>query len=139
MTSDGRYCITIYAVSDIMRPGKASGDAYYRIRAEKGGRVIKEQRYDVHFDITTRNRSYMEIVLMALKRIRAAGAKICIILDYAFMVREFERLSKRAQNGFARTDGRPLRNKDLWEELSAALDGYSWACRYKNRSDTKTP
>lgn len=146
MRDDG-FHITIYAVSDVVRPGRFSGTAHYYIRAEKGEKTVKEQGYGLSFDMTTRNRSYMEAALAALGRMNAAaeGSQMDIVLDYRYMVMEFEALRERGASGFRRKDGRTLRNIDLWERLYDALKPYDvtlpdggerrWRCSYMAKCD----
>lgn len=145
--NDKGFHIMVYAVSDVVRPGRFSGTAHYYIRAEKGEKTVKEQGYSLSFDMTTRNRSYMEAVLAALGRMNAAaeGSQMDIVLDYKYMVMEFEMLRERGESGFRRRDGRTLRNTDLWKRMYDALKPYDvtmpdgrerrWRCSYMAKCD----
>ena len=107
--------------------------------AEKQGKVVAEKVVRKSFEVTTRNQSYMEMLLAALEELNklADGAKLEIICDYKWMVSELLAMEERAKRGFCRKDGKKLKNEALWEKIHEALSHYRWWCGYMELADMK--
>ena len=129
------WTITIYIISHILSPRAKEGDVWYYLRAEKGGRSVKEQAYSSRYEVTTRNRSYLEALLEAVGRLNMSSAKVDIITDSRYLVMEMERLSERMQTKFRKKDGEPVKNADLWEKIARTGEKYRYRCSFMAPED----
>lgn len=129
------WTITIYIISHILSPRAKEGDVWYYLRAEKGGRSVKEQAYSSRYEVTTRNRSYLEALLEAVGRLNMPSARVDIITDSRYMVLEMERLGEREQAKFLKKDGEPVKNADLWGKIAKAGQKYRFRCSFMAAED----
>ena len=73
---------------------------------------------------TTNNRMELMAVIAGLRDL-PAPARVCIHIDSTYVKKNFEeRLQRWQGNGWRTADGKPVKNRDLWEELSTEV-----ACR----------
>lgn len=128
------YTVEIYVISNVMLKHH-KGDAYYFIRALKGEQVIKEQGYRESFDITTRNRSYLETVLKALSRMNISKYECSIYCDHVQVVSDAVELFDRAKRKFKKKSGGEYANADLWRKFMNVIAGKKWTWQHMPRSE----
>jgi len=123
------YLITIYITSNVMIRNH-DGSALYYIVAKKGNQVIKEQGYKISFDVTTRNRSYLEALAEALQRMRIPQYALEIICDNHQVVTDAAHLEERRALNFRKAGGGEYANADMWLKLSDLLDNKKCSWKY---------
>jgi ribonuclease HI len=70
---------------------------------------------------TTNNRMELKAVVAGLRGL-PAPARVCIFIDSTYVKKNFESSLERWQlNGWRTADGKPVKNRELWEELSAEV------------------
>jgi ribonuclease HI len=70
---------------------------------------------------TTNNRMELMAVIAGLRDL-PAPARVCIHIDSTYVKKNFEeRLQRWQGNGWRTADGKPVKNRDLWEELSTEV------------------
>jgi ribonuclease HI len=70
---------------------------------------------------TTNNRMELMAVIAGLRDL-PAPARVCIHVDSTYVKKNFEeRLGRWQGNGWRRADGKAVKNRDLWEELSTEV------------------
>ncbi|HWB68483.1 MAG TPA: ribonuclease H [Solirubrobacterales bacterium] len=73
---------------------------------------------------TTNNQMELMAVITALRDL-PAPARVCIFIDSTYVMKNFEdQLERWQDNGWRTADGKPVKNSDLWKELSTEV-----ACR----------
>ena len=71
---------------------------------------------------TTNNRMELMAVITGLRDL-PAPARVCVHIDSTYVMKNFEeRLQRWQGNGWRTADGKPVKNRDLWEELSTEVD-----------------
>lgn len=73
---------------------------------------------------TSNNRMELMAVITGLRAL-PAHARVCIFVDSTYVVKNFgDRLESWQYNGWRTADGKEVKNRDLWEQLSTEV-----ACR----------
>jgi ribonuclease HI len=70
---------------------------------------------------TTNNRMELMAVIAGLRAL-PAPARVCVHIDSTYVMKNFkERLERWQGNGWRTADGKPVKNQDLWEQLSTEV------------------
>lgn len=70
---------------------------------------------------TTNNQMELMAVIAGLRALPTL-ARVCIHIDSTYVMKNFkERLERWQGNGWQAADGKPVKNRDLWEKLSAEV------------------
>lgn len=70
---------------------------------------------------TTNNRMELMAVIAGLRAV-PASARACVHIDSTYVKKNFEeRLERWQGNGWRTANGKPVKNRDLWEELSTEV------------------
>ena len=70
---------------------------------------------------TTNNRMELMAVIAGLRAL-PAPARVCVHIDSTYVMKNFkERLERWQGNGWRTADRKPVKNRDLWEELSTEV------------------
>ena len=71
---------------------------------------------------TTNNRMELMAVIAGLRAL-PASARVCIFIDSTYVMENFkERLERWQGNDWRTADGKPVKNHDLWKQLSTEVD-----------------
>ena len=69
----------------------------------------------------TNNRMELMAVIAGLRAL-PASVRVCIFIDSTYVMKNFkERLQRWQGNGWRTADGKEVKNRDLWEELSTEV------------------
>jgi ribonuclease HI len=86
-------------------------------RRSDGGKAKQWEVLGGDFE-TTNNRMELMAVITGLRALPAA-ARVCIHTDSTYVMKNFRGWLQRWQgNGWRTADGKPVKNRDLWEKLS---------------------
>lgn len=98
------------------------GPGGYGVVIERNG---KRQEFSGGFRHTTNNRMEMMAALVALRELRNCGKKIVLYSDSSYLVNGITKgwAKKWQKKNWLKSDGRPVVNIDLWQELLTLQDG----------------
>ena len=100
----------------------AGGYAAVLIARRPDGSVAKQWELSEGDFETTNNRMELMAVIAGLRDL-PAPARVCIHTDSTYVMKNFQGRRERWQgNGWRTADGKPVKNRDLWEELSTEVD-----------------
>jgi ribonuclease HI len=73
---------------------------------------------------TTNNRMEMMAAIVALRELKGCGKKIVLYSDSSYLVNGIKKgwAKKWRSKGWRKSDGKPVLNVDLWQELMALLE-----------------
>ena len=72
---------------------------------------------------TTNNQMELMAVITGLRAL-PAQAHVCVHIDSTYVMKNFkERLQRWQGNGWRTADGKPVKNRDLWKQLSTEAAG----------------
>ena len=80
---------------------------------------------------TTGNRVVLIALIEALKRMKKLSL-ITVWTESNYLIQSQGQLDQWKQNGWRRTNGAPVKNADLWEELRQLQKGQAIRYRYEN-------
>lgn len=98
------------------------GPGGYGVVIERDG---KRQELSGGFRHTTNNRMEMMAAIVALRQLQHCGKKIVLYSDSSYLVNGITKgwARKWRSKGWRKSDGQPVLNVDLWQELLELLDG----------------
>jgi ribonuclease HI len=119
--SDLTYEIWSDGACDHQTP-RSGGYAAVLIARRSDGITAKQWEVSGGAVKTTNNQMELMAVVTGLRAV-PAGARVCIFIDSTYVMENFENWLERWQsNGWRKTDGKKVENRDLWEELSIEVD-----------------
>ena len=99
----------------------AGGYAAVLVAHRSDGSIAKQWEVDGGDFETTNNRMELMAVIAGLRAL-PASARVCIHIDSTYVKKNFEeRLQRWQGNGWLTADGKPVKNRDLWKELSTEV------------------
>lgn len=99
----------------------AGGFAAVLLARRADGSVAREWEVFGGESGTTNNRMELRAVIAGLRAL-PTPARVCVHIDSTYVMKNFEeRLQRWQGNGWQTADGKPVKNRDLWEELSAEV------------------
>ena len=98
------------------------GPGGYGVVIEMNG---KRRELSGGFRLTTNNRMEMMAAIVALRELQNCGKKIYLYSDSSYLVNGITKgwARKWRSKGWQKSDGQPVLNVDLWQELLKLLDG----------------
>lgn len=119
--------VTIMLLTPIRGPERIR-HAEYRYIMNCAGASVKGEGKEEN---TTGNRVALIALISALKRMTRPSL-ITVLTDSMYLIQSQGQLAIWQQNGWIRTNGVPLRNADLWEELMELQKNHAIRYRYEN-------
>ncbi len=116
--------ITIHTDGSCLgNPGRGGWAAVVRRYAD--GKEIKKRPVHGGVRLTTNNKMEMTAAIQGLRQIkRDEKAQITVYSDSRLLIQGMaEWMPKWQANGWRKAGGKPIANRDLWEDLLAASDG----------------
>ncbi|RBW61848.1 ribonuclease HI [Ruegeria sp. A3M17] len=116
--------ITIHTDGSCLgNPGRGGWAA--TLRRYEDGKEVKKRSINGGVKHTTNNRMEMTAAIQGLRQIRRdEKAQITVFSDSLLLIRGMtEWMPTWQTNGWHKAGGKPVENRDLWEELLAASDG----------------
>jgi len=102
----------------------AGGYAAVLIARRSDGITAKQWELSDGDSETTNNRMELMAVITGLRDL-PAPARVCVFIDSTYVKKNFgDWLEHWQSNGWRTAEGKPVKNRDLWEELSTEV-----ACR----------
>ncbi len=97
------------------------GPGGYGVVIEEGG---KRREQSGGFRHTTNNRMEMMAAIVALRELQGCGKKIFLYSDSSYLVNGITKgwAEKWRRKGWRKSDGQPVLNVDLWQEILDLLD-----------------
>ncbi|MDX6607041.1 MAG: ribonuclease [Solirubrobacterales bacterium] len=103
---------------------RAGGYAAVLIARRSDGITAKQWELSDGDVETTNNQMELMAVITGLRDL-PAPARVCIFIDSTYVMKNFkERLERWQANRWRTADGKPVKNRDLWKQLSTEV-----ACR----------
>ena len=100
----------------------AGGYAAVLVARRSDGSIAEQWEVSDGAFETTNNRMELMAVITGLRAL-PAPARVCIYIDSTYVKENFQgRLERWQGNGWQTANGKPVRNRDLWEELSTEVD-----------------
>ena len=99
----------------------AGGYAAVLVARRSDGSIAEQwELSDGDFE-TTNNRMELRAVITGLRAL-PAPARVCIHIDSTYVMKNFQGWLERWQsNGWRKANRKPVKNRDLWEELSTEV------------------
>ena len=126
--------VSIFIVTSTRSPGKTRR-AWYRYMMYCDGHHIEEKQQVLS---TTGHRLVLECVVAALKRM-VRPAMITFWTDCYYFANGQRQLSAWKENGWKRSDGKEIRNLDLWQQIEERLRPHAVSFRMDNMEFYKNP
>ena len=99
----------------------AGGYAAVLVARRSDGSIAKQWEVSGGDFETTNNRMELMAVVAGLREL-PAPARVCIHIDSTYVMNNFQGWLERWQgNGWRTADRKPVKNRDLWEELSTEV------------------
>ena len=126
--------VSIFIVTSTRSPGKTRKAWYRYILVCEGASREKK----VQVTSTTGHRLVLECVVAALKRM-TRPAMITFWTDCHYFANGQRQLASWRENGWKRSDGKELRNSDLWQQLEELLRPHAVSFQMENMERYKNP
>lgn len=126
--------VSIFIVTSTRSPGKTRKAWYRYILVCEGASREKK----VQVTSTTGHRLVLECVVAALKRM-TRPAMITFWTDCYYFANGQRRLAVWKENGWKRSDGKEVRNLDLWQQIEKRLRPHAVSFRVENMERYKNP
>lgn len=126
--------VSIFLVASTRSPGKTR-KAWYRYILVCEGASREEK---VQVTSTTGHRLVLECAIAALKRM-TRPAMITFWTDCHYFANGQRQLAVWKENGWKRSDGKEVRNLDLWQQIEELLRPHAVSFRVENMERYKNP
>lgn len=126
--------VSIFIITSTRSPGKAK-KAWYRYMMYCDGHHIDKKQQVL---ATTGHRLVLECAIAALKRM-TKPAMITFFTDCHYFANGQRQLASWRENGWKRSDGKELRNLDLWQQLEELLRPHAISFQMENMELYKNP
>jgi ribonuclease HI len=99
----------------------AGGYAAVLVGRRPDGSIVEQREVSGGALETTNNRMELTAVIAGLRAL-PAPARVCIHIDSTYVMKNYqERLERWQGNGWETATGKPVKNPDLWKELSTEV------------------